>query len=61
MAWAFCAGPLNITVQEDEFRMAIFGRVASFALVGREITCRLTPAGEVGIVILIGSRTCQGG
>jgi hypothetical protein len=30
---AFHAGPLNITVQEDEFRMAILGRVASFALV----------------------------
>jgi hypothetical protein len=30
---SFRAGPLNITVQEDEFRVAILVRVASFALV----------------------------
>jgi hypothetical protein len=43
----------NITVQEDEPRMAIRGRVASFALVGRKIECP-TLAG-VGIVMLIGA------
>jgi hypothetical protein len=42
--------------------MAVLGYVASFAFVGREITCHLpiqlvdaTPAGGVGIVIFIGS------
>jgi hypothetical protein len=41
MAWG--DGPLNITVQEDEFRVAIFAGWASFALVGRKIECP-TPA-----------------
>ena len=40
---AVSAGPVNITVQEDEFRVAIFGRVVSFAPVGRKIE-RPTPA-----------------
>jgi hypothetical protein len=44
-------------MQEDEFRSAIRGRVASFALVGRKIECP-TLAG-VGIVMLIGSSTRQ--
>jgi hypothetical protein len=43
----------------QEFRMAIRGRVASFALVGRKIGCRSTPASSIGIVMLIGSSTRQ--
>ncbi len=48
----------NITAREDEFRGAIRGCVASFALVGRKIECP-TPAGIIGIVILTGSSTRQ--
>jgi hypothetical protein len=35
-------GTQNLTVPEDEFRMASVGRVASCALVGRKIGCRNT-------------------
>jgi hypothetical protein len=55
------AGPLNVAVQEDELRMVIRGRVASFALVGRKITRRPTPAGSIGTVMLIGSSIRQEG
>jgi hypothetical protein len=40
-------------VQEDEFRRAILGRVALFALVGRKIAC--PPLAGAGVVTLIGS------
>jgi hypothetical protein len=53
MSWACREEPLNITVQKDEFRVAILGRVFSFALVGPKIGCRPTPAGSN--VMLIGS------
>jgi hypothetical protein len=56
---AFRAGPLHVTVQEEEFRSAILGRVASFALVGRKIAFRPTPAGSIDIVMLIGSSIRQ--
>jgi hypothetical protein len=54
-------GTLNLTVPEDEFRVAALGRVASSALVGRKDSCRPTLSGNAGVVISIGSISCQGG
>jgi hypothetical protein len=45
IAYALRAGPLNVTVREDEIRVASLGGVASFA--------------PVGLVKLIGSRPRQ--
>jgi hypothetical protein len=53
--WAFRAGPLNITVREDELRRAIRGRVASFALIGRKTACP-TLASSISTVMLIVDR-----
>jgi len=47
-------------IEEDEFRGAILGRVASFAPVGRKIECP-TLASTVGIVMLIGATARQEG
>jgi hypothetical protein len=44
----------DVTVTEEEFRSAILGRVASFALVGRNIAFRPSPAAIIDIVMLIG-------
>jgi hypothetical protein len=57
---SFHAGPLNITVQEDEPRRAIRGRVASIALVD-QLNGHPTPAGSIDIVMLIGASIRQEG
>jgi hypothetical protein len=51
---SFQTGPLTFTVQEHEFRMANRG-LTLFALVGRKIGRRPTPASSIDIVMLIGS------
>jgi len=47
--------------QEDKFRVAILGRVAPSALVGRKISCRPNTAASVEVVMLIGDSIRQEG